>query len=85
MYHRLISFNFKKGFSAHGSFSKMVHGATNIFEINIIGEKKSAQWTLLFILQESLKVLHPFMPFVTEEIWGLMDNKDLLMVTQWPQ
>jgi valyl-tRNA synthetase len=46
--------------------------------------KPSAQWTLLYILSNSLKALHPFMPFVTEEIWGLMGNKKLLMIEKWP-
>jgi valyl-tRNA synthetase len=33
-----------------------------------------------------LKALHPFMPFVTEEIWSMLDikNKNLLMIEQWP-
>ena len=40
-------------------------------------------------LQESLnimlKALHPFMPFVTEEIWGSLPNRpNLLMVEKWP-
>lgn len=49
-------------------------------------DKTSAQWTLLHILSESLKVLHPFMPFVTEEIWSFMPTKkNLLMVEQWPE
>ncbi len=48
-------------------------------------------WMLMYILENCLKMLHPFMPFVTEEIWGLLPentgskNKQLLMVTQWPQ
>lgn len=43
------------------------------------------------VLKESfltlLKLLHPFMPFVTEEIWGLMPKKrsDPLIVSDWPQ
>jgi valyl-tRNA synthetase len=42
--------------------------------------------TLYYILENSLKLLHPFMPFVTEEIWSLMPNtKGLLIVEQWPQ
>jgi valyl-tRNA synthetase len=47
--------------------------------------KASRQQTLLQILETCLKALHPFMPFVTEEIWGLMGNKKLLMVETWPQ
>ena len=33
-----------------------------------------AQWTLEYVLQESLKLLHPFMPYVTEAIW--QEEKD---------
>lgn len=38
------------------------------------------------ILRESITVLHPFMPFVTEELWALLqeDKKQLLCVTHWP-
>ena len=43
--------------------------------------------TLIFThLTILLKALHPFMPFVTEEIWSMMpiENKNLLMIEQWP-
>ncbi len=42
--------------------------------------------TLYYILENSLKILHPFMPFVTEEIWSMMpiENKNLLMIEKWP-
>lgn len=46
--------------------------------------KKSRQTLLLEILEKSLKVLHPFMPFVTEEIWQTMGKDKLLMVEKWP-
>ncbi len=51
-------------------------------------KKISAQKTLRYLLIEQLKILHPFIPFVTEEIWSLLPyNKDteLLMVQKWPQ
>jgi valyl-tRNA synthetase len=43
-------------------------------------------WKLQYILETVLTLLHPFMPFVTEEIWQNMDRRDsaLLMVRPWP-
>lgn len=49
--------------------------------------KQSTLNTLYFTLNTSLKLLHPFMPFVTEAIWGELygkDDKKLLMVEKWP-
>ncbi|MDD5068409.1 MAG: valine--tRNA ligase [Candidatus Pacebacteria bacterium] len=47
--------------------------------------KQSRQSTLLHILKTCLKALHPFVPFVTEEIWSsLEDTESLLMVENWP-
>lgn len=46
---------------------------------------QSRATALLQSLEIILKALHPFMPFVTEEIWKDMPNrKDLLMVESWP-
>ena len=51
--------------------------------------KKSAQWLLYIILATSLKLLHPFMPFVTEAVWehlpaGALKQQDLLIIEPWP-
>ena len=48
--------------------------------------KASRQWLLLTLLDRTLKLLHPFMPFVTEEIWQSLPTKDakFLMVAPWP-
>ncbi|GMU74415.1 MAG: valine--tRNA ligase [Candidatus Campbellbacteria bacterium] len=48
--------------------------------------KHSAQWTLMHILETSLSLLHPFMPFITEEIWQSLPNRrhPMLMVSPWP-
>ncbi len=48
--------------------------------------KKEYSATLYYILENSLKLLHPFMPFVTEEIWSMLPTKDkkLLIVEKWP-
>lgn len=46
----------------------------------------SRQALLLSLLNTSLRLLHPFMPFVTEEIWSHLPKKeqDLLIVASWP-
>lgn len=47
-------------------------------------EKISAAWTLKTILETVLKLHHPFMPFVTEELWSVLDKETPLIVTPWP-
>jgi valyl-tRNA synthetase len=46
--------------------------------------RNSRQAMLLIMLKTSLKLLHPFMPFVTESAWQLMD-RNLLMAAEWPK
>jgi len=47
--------------------------------------KNSAAWTLRFILEELLKLQHPFIPYVTEEIWGTLPKRTHpLLITRWP-
>lgn len=46
--------------------------------------KKSRQLLLNTILKESLVVLHPFMPFLTETIWQELKEDSILMVEKWP-
>ena len=46
---------------------------------------RSAQQVLLYVLTEILKMLHPFMPFITEEIWQAIPHEgDALMVQDYP-
>tara|TARA_B100000745_G_C20152551_1_gene395092 strand:+ start:1483 stop:3663 length:2181 start_codon:yes stop_codon:yes gene_type:complete len=52
------------------------------------GDRRSTvQWKLYYILITVLKTLHPFMPFVTEEIWQSLDTKEspYLFVAKWPK
>ncbi len=46
---------------------------------------KAALWTLQTVLINALKLLHPYMPFITEEIFcTLQDEEDSIMVSDWP-
>ncbi|MBI2005015.1 valine--tRNA ligase [Patescibacteria group bacterium] len=77
---------------------KIYHYLWDEFAANILEESKSILKTgtpeevasrkrlLMSVLSGSLKLLHPFMPFITEEIWGsIPGTKELLMVAPWPQ
>ena len=47
----------------------------------------SKQYILRYVLEKSLIMLHPFVPFVTEEIWSIIKKRnknDFIMVTTWP-
>ena len=48
--------------------------------------KAAALWTLKTVLIQSLKLLHPFMPFITEEIFcNLQDAEETIMLSAWPE
>jgi valyl-tRNA synthetase len=47
--------------------------------------KLAAQYTLDTVLKTSLKLLHPFMPFVTEAIWRNLNEKQPLIISDWPK
>ena len=48
--------------------------------------KAAALWTLKTVLINALKLLHPYMPFVTEEIFtNLQDEEESIMISSWPE
>jgi len=47
---------------------------------------KAAQQVISWTLSETLKLLHPFMPFITEEIWlSLPHEGESIMISKWPE
>ena len=51
------------------------------------GEKASgARRVLVFVMTHTLQLLHPFMPFITEEIWQSLPHEgDTIMTSRWPE
>lgn len=48
-------------------------------------EKLPVLWTLKTVLSEALKLLHPFMPFITEEIYCTLNpDEESVMISPWP-
>ena len=47
--------------------------------------KAAALWTLKTVLIRALKLLHPYMPFITEEIFcNIQDEEESIMISDWP-
>lgn len=48
--------------------------------------KAAALWTLRTVLIQSLKLLHPYMPFITEEIFvTIQEEEESIMISSWPE
>ena len=47
--------------------------------------KGAALWTLKHVLINALKMLHPYMPFITEEIFCNLSDEESIMISSWPE
>ena len=47
--------------------------------------KAAALWTLRTVLVNGLKLLHPYMPFITEEIFCNLTGEESIMISSWPE
>jgi valyl-tRNA synthetase len=66
--------------------AKIIEESKAVVKGDDAAAKQSKQRMLFEVLVISLKLLHPFMPFVTEAIWQELPHKesDQLMVAKWP-
>jgi len=59
----------------------------NYIEISKFNQNNTTKSVLLLVLKNIVKMLHPFMPYVTEEIYGMLPNKenDSIMISEYPE
>ncbi len=70
----------------HCLADEILEQSKKVLKEGTIDEIKSRKQFLLYSLTTVLKALHPFIPYVTEEIWKDMPvaNKKMLMIEEWP-
>ncbi|WP_442877924.1 valine--tRNA ligase [Anaerovibrio sp.] len=56
-----------------------------LYDKENIRPRQTAQYVLGYVLERTLRLLHPFMPFITEEIWQHIPHDGIsIMVAEWP-
>ncbi len=75
------------GEAAHLIYDFVWHDfADNYLEYSKTKEDEEIKLVLYFVLNKILKLLHPFMPFITETIWQEMPDRDKpLIISEWPK
>ena len=72
----------------HTFADKIIEESKAKLQSEDVAIKQSAQRMIREILETCLKLLHPFMPFVTESIWEILSEskkpEDLLIIQKWP-
>ena len=84
--------NYNFGLALHDLYDFFWHEFCDVYieeakkQLQNEEQKEHTKEILSYVLFTSLKLLHPFMPFITEEIYAKMQlpNKQLLMVESWP-
>jgi valyl-tRNA synthetase len=81
--------NFQFGKAARCLYNFFWHDFCDVYieEFKNFQQKNESQQTLFYVLLTSLKLLHPFMPFITEEIYQklpMKNKKKCLMIEKWP-
>ncbi|MBZ9578049.1 valine--tRNA ligase [Patescibacteria group bacterium] len=81
--------NFRFGKATHTLYNFFWHDFCDVYiEASKKQDNKKTQKILLYVLSSSLKLLHPFIPFITEEIYQKIPIKNktkCLMIEKWPK
>lgn len=78
--------HFRFGQVTHTLYDFFWHDFCDKYLETTKSRREEAQPTLLHVLETSLKLLHPFMPFITEEIYQMLPNHEKsLMIADWPK
>ncbi|PIY89684.1 MAG: valine--tRNA ligase [Candidatus Nealsonbacteria bacterium CG_4_10_14_0_8_um_filter_37_14] len=79
--------NFRFGKAAHTIYDFFWHDFCDKYLEEFKGQKSKlkSQKVLLYVLLTSIKLLHPFIPFITEEIYQKLPLQKCLMIEQWPK
>ncbi len=57
-----------------------------LYNSDNVSSQNAALWTLKTVLIDALKLLHPYMPFITEEIFcTLQSEEESIMISKWPE
>ncbi len=70
----------------HTFADKIIEESKSVFKDGSDEEKKSRKWLNVHILKNLTIMLHPFMPFITEEIWSMLpiEKNNPLIIEKWP-
>ena len=59
---------------------------SRLYNKEAAGERAAAQYVLWYVLEHTLRLLHPFMPFLSEEIWQHLPHQgESLLIAAWPK
>lgn len=78
--------SYEFGQAAHDIYEFVWHEFADIYiEESKKSESAETKQTLMHSLQTILKLLHPFMPFITEELWGILGKEKMILIEEWPK
>ncbi len=78
--------SFKLHLATEALYEFIWHQFADIYIEKSKVRRAEAQPTLEYVLKTSLELLHPFMPFLTEELWQKMPHEaKSIMITKWPE